>query len=203
MNIIKAPRVRITGGTLGGRVLRLPHNTTTRPTMDRVRLSVFNMLSSAPWATKPNDNNGGNNILAGAHVLDAFAGTGCLGFEALSRGAAHATFCEADKNICTSLHHNIAALNLNKQCQLLHGLAQNLPPATKPCELIFLDPPYEAGLLPQTMVHLQAMGYGTAHTLWVVETAKHTSLAHVPLNLDILTERAFGIAQIWVVRVKP
>jgi 16S rRNA (guanine966-N2)-methyltransferase len=192
------PRVRITSGTLGGRVLRLPSNNTTRPTMDRVRLSLFNMLATAPWAQKPN----GSNILADAQVLDAFAGTGVLGFEALSRGAAHATFCEADKNICTSLHQNIAALGLNSQCKLLHGLAQNLPTARQPYDIIFLDPPYDAGLLPTTMAHLHQAGYALPHTLWVVETAKTASLADVPLSLEILTERPFGASKIWVARVK-
>ena len=200
---IKSPRVRITSGTLGGRVLRLGPTNTTRPTMDRVRLSLFNMLATAPWATKPNNNSGGSNILAGARVLDAFAGTGVLGFEALSRGAGSATFCEADKQICVSLHANIATLGVANQCTLLHGNAQNLPRATAPFDIIFLDPPYDAGLLPQTMVHLNNMGYATAHTLWVIETAKTATLADVPLVLDILTERPFGAAKIWVVRVKP
>lgn len=192
------PRVRITSGTLGGRVLRLPANNTTRPTMDRVRLSLFNMLATAPWAKKQN----GSNILAGATVLDAFAGTGVLGFEALSRGAAHATFCEADKNICTALHQNIVALGLNNQCKLLHGLAQNLPQATRACDIIFLDPPYAAGLLPPTMTHLHQAGYACPHTLWVVETAKDATLDDVSLALEILTERTFGASKIWVVQVK-
>ena len=93
--------MRIVAGQWRGRTLAAPAGAATRPTADRVRQALFDMLLHAPW--------GGRDRVEGAAVLDAFAGTGALGLEALSRGAATATFIERDRAALAALRANIAA----------------------------------------------------------------------------------------------
>ena len=94
--------MRIVAGAWRGRALQAPPGDTTRPTADRVRQALFDMLLHAPW--------GGRDAVEGARVLDVFAGTGALGLEALSRGAAFATFIEQDRAALAALRANIATL---------------------------------------------------------------------------------------------
>src|SRR5271165_7315288 len=105
--------LRIVAGAWRGRVLQAPPGDTTRPTADRVRQALFDMLLHAPW--------GGHDAIEGAHVLDVFAGTGALGLEALSRGAAFATFIEQDRAALAALHANIATLRAADRTAVLAG----------------------------------------------------------------------------------
>ena len=103
--------VRIVAGKWRGRTLIAPAGSQTRPTADRVRQALFDMLLHAPW--------GGREAIEGAQLLDVFAGTGALGLEALSRGAAHATFIEHDRAALAALRANIAACRAERQCTVL------------------------------------------------------------------------------------
>ena len=103
--------MRIVAGTWRGRGLIAPPGGHTRPTADRVRQALFDMLLHAPW--------GGRDAVEGAHVLDVFAGTGALGLEALSRGAAHVTFIEHDRAALAALRANITALHAEQSCTVL------------------------------------------------------------------------------------
>jgi 16S rRNA (guanine966-N2)-methyltransferase len=105
----------------------------TRPTADRLRQALFDMLWHAPW--------GGRDVLQRARVLDVFAGTGALGLEALSRGAAEAVFIENGGAALTALRANIAACGAAARATVIAGDALN-PPRGQPCSLVFLDPPY-------------------------------------------------------------
>jgi 16S rRNA (guanine(966)-N(2))-methyltransferase RsmD len=134
--------MRITGGELGGRTLKAPRGLATRPTADRVRQALFNILSPLP---------------AGARVLDLYAGSGALGIEALSRGAALAVFVEESPRAAAVLLANLADLGLSGRSQLLRlpvRRALRELQALAPFDLIFADPPYQAGLLPDLLTQL-------------------------------------------------
>ena len=159
--------MRIIAGELRGRRLAAPPGDATRPTADRVRQALFDMLVHAPW--------GGQDAIAGARVLDAFAGTGALGLEALSRGAAAATFLETNEKARRTLAANIAACGLEGRSRVLAVDAARPPRARPPgeaCTLVFLDPPYrEEGLPGRATAALAAAGWIAPGALIVLEVA--------------------------------
>ncbi len=155
--------MRIIAGAWRGRALQAPPGDATRPTADRVRQALFDRLMHAPWA--------GRALLDGARVLDAFAGTGALGLEALSRGAAHVTFIERDRTALAALHTNIAACRAEARCTVLAVDALRPPPGTL-CALMFLDPPYGQGLVPLAVDAMVAGGWAAEGTLVVAELGR-------------------------------
>lgn len=134
--------MRIIAGVHRGRPLKAPKGSGTRPTTDRVRESLMSMLASA---------RGG---FEGALVLDAFAGSGALGLEALSRGAERAVFCEMDRGALAALEANIAALGYGRsEAVAVRGDVLKRPPLARgPFSLVFLDPPY--ALAPEEVLRL-------------------------------------------------
>lgn len=181
--------MRIIAGTWRGRTLATPPGPATRPTADRVRQALFDMLLHAPW--------GGRDLLEGAAVLDAFAGTGGLGLEALSRGAAHATFLERDRAALAALRANIDACRATDRATVRAADA-TLPPPGQPCALIFLDPPYHVGLVPAALAALDRAGWIAPGAVAVVETARDEE---IDLPGTKLAERAHGAARLRVWRV--
>src|SRR5689334_13897854 len=155
--------MRIVAGTWRGRTLVAPQGTDTRPTADRARQALFDMLLHAPW--------GGRDVLEGALVLDLFAGTGAFGLEALSRGAAHATFVEHDRAALIALRANIAACRANDRSTVLAVDALAVPPGSA-ATLVFLDPPYRCGLIPRAIDHLRVVGRIAPDALLIAETAR-------------------------------
>ena len=139
----RAPGPRIIAGAWRGRRLAAPPGLGTRPTAERVRQALFDMLAHAPWAQAAGS---GRSAIEGALVLDAFAGTGALGLEALSRGAAEAVFMERDPAALAALRANIAACDAADRARVFPGdvLAAR---EGMPCGLVFLDPPYGQGLV--------------------------------------------------------
>ena len=122
--------MRVVAGELGGRRLEVPEGETTRPTSDRVREAVFNSLYSL-------------DVIDGAEVLDAFAGSGALGIEALSRGAARATFVESDRDALAALRRNVAGLGLDGRATVVPGDGVAVVQAAHDrYDLVLLDPPY-------------------------------------------------------------
>lgn len=132
--------MRIVGGEFRGRALVTPDGRTTRPTSDRAREAIFNVLNHAEWA--PN--------LAGARVMDIFAGSGALGFEALSRGAAFCLFVETDDAARGAIRDNVEAFGLFGNTRVHRRdatqLGQRPGSAGEAFDLVFLDPPYHKGL---------------------------------------------------------
>ena len=122
--------MRIVGGNLGGRVLRAPAGADTRPTSEKVREAIFNILGSVD----------------GARVLDLFAGSGGLGIEALSRGAAHATFVDVAKTALTVVRTNLRELGLDARATVLAGDAIAAARQGGPWQLVFIDPPDDSDL---------------------------------------------------------
>ena len=181
--------MRIVGGAWRGRNLVAPAGTTTRPTADRLRQTIFDMLLHAPWA--------GRDALVGARVLDAFAGTGALGLEALSRGAAAAVFIERDRAALAALRSNIATCRAEDRVTICVADASR-PPAGGVCGLVFLDPPYGQGLLDVAVPALRAAGWIDAGALLVVETGRDELFA-APGAL--LAERVLGVARVGFWRV--
>lgn len=189
--------MRIVAGACRGRQLRAPEGTDTRPTADRVRQALFDMLLHAPW--------GGRAAVDDAVVLDAFAGTGALGLEALSRGARCVVFCERDPAALKVLRANIAACGAGPRSVVLaedvlrvraDALARQ-PVTCGPASLVFLDPPYGRDLVPAALAHLSASGLIAPAALVVAETGRDETW--LPAE-TVLAERSHGAARIVVFR---
>lgn len=177
--------MRIVGGTWRGRGLAAPSGATVRPTADRVRQALFDMLLHAPWGGR----------MDGVRVLDAFAGTGALGLEALSRGAAHATFMERDRTALAALRGNIAGLQAEDRARVIEGDALSPPRAAWACTLLFLDPPYGLELATRALAALDAGGWIAPGALVAVETGRDEAVPP-----DALAERVHGAARVSVWR---
>jgi 16S rRNA (guanine966-N2)-methyltransferase len=134
--------VRIVGGSLGGRVLRAPSGAATRPTSEKVREAVFQIIGP----------------IEGAHVLDLFAGSGALGIEALSRGAAHATFVDSGRHACAAIRDNLRDLALEDRATVLaiDAIVAARRPTATPWRLVFVDPPYASDLATRAVLALPA-----------------------------------------------
>src|SRR5579871_5388521 len=155
--------MRIVGGRLKGRMLASPSSREIRPTADRLRESVFNILVHAY-----------DNPLDGARVIDLFAGTGALGIEAISRGAAFALFVDNGAEARALLRNNVESLALGGVSKVYRRDATNLGPAhpVEPFSLVFLDPPYGKGLAEKALASLRDGAWLTSGALLVVEEAK-------------------------------
>jgi len=179
--------VRIIGGAWRGRRLDAPPGTGTRPTSDRVRQALFDMLLHAPWA--------GREAVEGAAVLDAFAGTGALGLEALSRGGATASFLERDRAALAIIRANVSTCGAGDRARVLDADALK-PPRGVPCTLAFLDPPYGEALIPRALAALAAAGWLAPGALLVAEMARDEPSPFT----EPLVARAHGAARIEVAR---
>ncbi len=181
--------MRIVAGVWRGRRIVAPSGAETRPTADRVRQALFDMLLHAPW--------GGRASIDGAQVLDAFAGSGALGLEALSRGAARVTFIERDRAALAALRANIAELCPTERARVIAGDALSPPRASSACGLVFLDPPYGSDTVPRAVAALAAAGWFVPGALIAAETARDESC---PTQFPPLVERAHGAAKLTVWR---
>lgn len=182
--------MRIVGGLHRGRVLSSPQGLGTRPTSDRVRQSIFNILEHASWLKKP--------VLQGAPVLDLFAGTGALGLEALSRGAAHAIFVEQNPEAVRACIENIESLHLEERCAVHRKDVFHLtfrPPHMEPRSLIFLDPPYGKELGTRALKILKDSGWIADEAVIVMEMAKKQP-EPLPEGFILQDERVYGVAQV-------
>ena len=152
--------MRIVGGRLRGRALAGPKSPAIRPTADRLRESLFNILAHAY-----------GDPVTGARVLDLFAGTGALGLEALSRGARFAQFVDNGAEARALLRQNVEALGLAAATRIFRRDAASLGAAhpVAPFSLVFLDPPYHQGLAEQALTSALAGGWLTDAALIVVE----------------------------------
>jgi 16S rRNA (guanine966-N2)-methyltransferase len=154
--------MRVVGGRLGGRTLAAPKSQTIRPTADRLREALFNILI-----------HGYGNLVSGARVLDLFAGTGGLGIEALSRGAAFTLFVDDGTEARALLRENVTALGLGGTSRIFRRDATKLGPVhpLEPFTLTFLDPPYGQGLAGKALASAHGGGWLTPEALIVVEEA--------------------------------
>ena len=173
-----ANQIRIIGGQWRSRRLEFPDAPGVRPTPDRVRETLFNWL--AP-------------VLPGARCLDLFAGSGALGIEALSRGAAEVVFVERDPAAVRALQDNLARLKAeNGRVELAEALTWLRQPAT-PFEIVLLDPPFGAGLLEPVCAALEAGGWLQA-TAWIyLEAEAGWRPASLPAHWTLHREKTAGM----------
>ena len=181
--------MRITGGRHRGRRLDVPHGSDVRPTGDRVRGSLFNILAHGQHGADP----------TGARVLDAFAGTGALGLEALSRGAAHVTFMDIDRAALAGIERTLAMLDEDERAAVLRADATLPPRPGASVEIAFLDPPYRSGLAGQAMEALATAGWLAPGALVVVELAKGEELSLSP-GMELVDDRRYGNTRIMFLR---
>jgi 16S rRNA (guanine966-N2)-methyltransferase len=189
--------MRIVGGTYRGKILASPEGMSTRPTSDRARESIFNILRHAKWLESP--------ALEDALVLDVFAGTGALGLEALSQGANHAVFIEKDRAALKACEKNITALKQAECAILMPGDALRPSPrpgGIAPRTLVFLDPPYGKGWGSAALTALTAQGWLADGALCVMEMAKKQP-EDVPPGFILHDERAYGVALVRFLQKTP
>jgi 16S rRNA (guanine966-N2)-methyltransferase len=184
--------LRIVGGVHRGRRLVVPSGDAVRPTSDRAREALFNILSHGEFAAS-------GIPFADEAVLDAFAGTGAVGLEALSRGARSAVFVESDRAALAALRRNIDALGESDRAQIMAGDATRPPRATVACAAAFLDPPYRSGLAAPALTALAAAGWLTADALAVVELAASEELPRFS-GFTVADERVYGAARLVFLR---
>jgi 16S rRNA (guanine966-N2)-methyltransferase len=187
--------MRIVGGKLKGRAIRAPEGRDTRPTSDRARESIFNVLAHADWAP----------ALEGARVIDAFAGSGALGLEAMSRGAAFCLFVETDSAARGCIRDNIETYQLFGATRIHRRSATDLGPKPAglgaPFGLVFMDPPYAQSLVPPALDQLRKGAWATPNALVVAETSAGEPAPTAP-DWTVLDERTYGAARISFLRAK-
>lgn len=176
--------MRIIAGDWRGRNLKAPAGTATRPTSDRAREALFSMLASRMGSFEE------------LKVADLFAGTGALGFEALSRGAAHCTFVESDRAAIATLKANALALGAHLRSDIRAQSATGF--AGGPFDLVMLDPPYGTGLGQQALARLVESRSLAPGAFVSIETARDEEIAVPGLALE--TERVYGKARIALLR---
>lgn len=173
--------MRVVGGRLRGRNIAGPTTQAIRPTADRLRESLFNILMHAY-----------DNPLVGARVLDLFAGTGALGIEAISRGAAFTLFVDNGAEARALLRNNVEALGLGGVTRVFRRDATNLGPCypVEPFSLVFLDPPYNQGMAEKALASLIEGKWLTPGALVIAEESKAAAIV-APEGYEELERRAY------------
>ncbi|HEV2162248.1 MAG TPA: 16S rRNA (guanine(966)-N(2))-methyltransferase RsmD [Stellaceae bacterium] len=183
--------LRIIAGKHRGRKLTPLEGGNVRPTAGRAREAIFNILAHAAFAPRP--------VYEDAIVLDAFAGSGALGLEALSRGARFVSFMERDRTARGVLTANVTALAATRQTAVLAADALRPPRASAPASLIFLDPPYAEDWASPTLIALAAAQWLLPDAIAVVELAVKRDFTP-PAGFAPLDERRYGAAKIVFLR---
>jgi 16S rRNA (guanine966-N2)-methyltransferase len=185
--------MRIVSGRFRGRTLVAPQGQATRPTADRARQAMFDVLTHAPWAVD----------LEGARVIDLFAGSGGLGFEALSRGATFALFVETDEAARGAIRDNVEALQLFGETRVHRRDATDLGlrPASAggAFDLAFLDPPYRQRLGELGLASLAEGGWLAPGATVVLERGAGEPEPVTP-GFALLDDRTWGAARVWFLR---
>jgi len=188
--------IKIIAGKHRGRSLSTPEGSNTRPTSNRAREALFNILAHASWTTD------GTSPLIDARVLDAFAGSGALGIEALSRGAAHATFLDNDATAIRLIGENLRKLGETGAAKVVRADATRPPPSREACTLAFLDPPYRSNLAAPALTALAEAGWLAPGAIATVEVGNTEDLAPPP-RFEAVDERRYGAAKIVILRHTP
>lgn len=185
--------MRIIGGKLKGRVLAGPPTHAIRPTSDRLRETIFNILAHSY-----------GDPVAGARVLDLFAGTGAMALEALSRGAVRAVLVDKSAEAQALVRANLAALQLSGDAEVLRRDATRLGTAPEGAlfDLVFLDPPYGKGLVTPTLEALRAGHWLETAALVVVEEAKAAADLRLPEGIHTIEARTYGETRLVFLRAE-
>lgn len=181
---------RIISGRFGGRTLGTPKGGNTRPTTERVREALFSRLEHL-------------DVLAGASVLDLYAGSGALGFEALSRGATSAVLVEAARSVAQVAARNAKALGCASETNVITAKAEKYTAAPElaagPFSLVIADPPYDVSeaSLAEVLSGLSAPGRLTDDAVVVVERSSRSAEPTWPEGLERFDERTYGETRLW------
>ncbi len=189
--------MRIVAGRHRGRRLAVPPGEAVRPTSDRAREAVFNILAHGGFGA------GGASIVSGAVVLDAFCGTGAMGLEALSRGAARAIFVDNEPQSLVAARANIAALKEQAAARVVAADATRPPPRPKdvpPATLAFFDPPYAEAVAAAALASFAERGWLAPGALCLVEEAARAPALAPPPGFHPLQERRYGAARVTLLR---
>ncbi len=185
--------MRITSGQFRGKPIQAPEGRATRPTSDRARQAVFNILEHAPWSPG----------VRGARVLDLFAGSGALGLEAVSRGAAFCLFVDTDEAARGAIRDNVEALGLFGATRIHRRDATDLgarpTSAGAAFSLAFLDPPYRQGLGERTLAALAGGGWLEPDALAVLERETGGPLPSAD-GFELVDQRVYGVAEVSFLR---
>lgn len=184
--------MRITAGTHRGRNLKVPEGEAVRPTTDKVRQAIFNILKAY-------------DLPVDAVVIDGFAGSGALGLEAISRGAAHVTLIEKNTAHMKFIKDNAAGMKIEGQCKFMAKAVAQVgvkPDSAAPAQLVFLDPPYRMGLLEPALQALAQGGWIAPDAVIVCEHENHAALAEAE-GFTLLDQRSYGSTQISFLRYQP
>jgi 16S rRNA (guanine966-N2)-methyltransferase len=184
--------MRIVAGKHRGRSLKAPAGRDVRPTADRARQTLFDILAHRRF-------NGERFEIERARVLDAFCGTGALGLEALSRGAAHATFMDADRAALDAARDNARGLREEQNTQYVLCDATKPQKADSPCTLILLDPPYGSMLAAPALTALAEKGWVAEGALCAAEIGAREDFV-APEGFTVLEERRVGAARFVMAR---
>ena len=184
--------MRVVAGRFRGRALVAPDDMSIRPTSDRVRESVFNILAHGVE----------DFTLAGARVIDLFAGTGALGIEAVSRGAAFCLFVEEAADARALIRRNVEALGLTGETRIFRRDATDLGPAgnMEPYGLAFLDPPYDKGLGEKALAGLVDGNWLKPGAICVLEEKAGLALS-LPSGLEQIDSRSWGETEVRFLRL--
>jgi 16S rRNA (guanine966-N2)-methyltransferase len=180
--------LRIIGGTWRGRKLRFPAGADIRPTPDRVRETLFNWLGAR---------------VPGAHCLDLFAGSGALGLEALSRGAAHVSFIERDAQAARELRARLSEWQAQGGSVVHEDALSYLCGAAAPCDIVFLDPPFASSLLQSAAQLLEQRGWFKSAALIYVECAARAGPPPLPAAFAVLKSKRAGEVGYHLYRYSP
>ncbi|HEV7489888.1 MAG TPA: 16S rRNA (guanine(966)-N(2))-methyltransferase RsmD [Rhodanobacteraceae bacterium] len=180
-------KLRIVAGNLRGSRLEVPGKTGLRPTPDRVRETLFNWL--AP-------------VIDGAHCLDLYAGTGALGIEAISRGASACTFVESDRALARLLAENLARLKIENARVLETDALTMLGGAVRPCDIVFLDPPFGANLWNESARLLESRGW-LGENAWLYVESPADAQISLPPSLILHREGRAGAVRFALYRRAP
>jgi 16S rRNA (guanine966-N2)-methyltransferase len=186
--------MRIVSGRFKGRTLKAPGDAALRPTSDKVRQAIFNILEHAGFAA--------GFSLEGARVVDLFAGTGALGLEALSRGGKYCLYIEDAAESRAIIRENVEALGLTGASKIWRRDATNLGAldTLAPFDLAFVDPPYRKGLLAPALQGLASGGWLNANALVIAEAAEDETIPVVD-GFEILDDRVYGDTRIAFMRL--
>jgi 16S rRNA (guanine966-N2)-methyltransferase len=188
--------VRIVAGRLKGRKLEVPEGRDIRPTSDRARQALFDVLEHGRLVS------GGGSAIVDSVVLDAFCGSGALGLEALSRGAAEASFMDSSPAALDCARANAKHLGANGRFILAD--ATNPPRALKPATLVFLDPPYNSGLGAPALSALSAAGWIAPGAIASLELpGAELARFQPPAGFQPIDERRYGKARLLLLRAEP
>lgn len=174
---MKQGQIRIIGGLWRGRLLKVPPILHLRPTPDRVRETLFNWL--AP-------------VISGAHCLDAFAGSGALGFEALSRGASHVVMVEKMHAVVAVLQEELTMLKAVNAEVYCGSVPSQLKKPQTLFDIVFLDPPYQENLLLPTCFYLEENGFLAENAFIYLEAKQEIKQSDLPANWQILKSKKAG-----------